>query len=58
MVKIGSEGVLVLLFESINVECLGFILLERLVGEWIEEIFMKVNRKVVIFMFVFNVNCV
>lgn len=58
MVKIGSEGVLVLIFESINVECFGFMFLEKLVGRYVEEVFCKVKRKVIIFIFVLNVNCV
>lgn len=56
MAKIGSEGVLALLSESTNAERPGFTPSERSVGERIEEIFMKANRKVIISTFASNVN--
>ncbi|HGO9418344.1 TPA: ribonuclease J [Bacillus cereus] len=56
MAKIGSEGVLALLSESTNAERPGFTPSERSVGERVEEIFMKANRKVIISTFASNVN--
>ncbi len=56
MAKIGSEGVLTLISESTNAERPGFTPSERSVGERIEEIFMKANRKVIISTFASNVN--
>ncbi len=56
MAKIGSEGVLALISESTNAERPGFTPSERSVGERIEEIFMKANRKVIISTFASNVN--
>ncbi|WP_026695309.1 ribonuclease J [Peribacillus kribbensis] len=56
MAKIGSEGVLVLISESTNAERPGFTPTERIVGEHIEDAFMKARRKVFISTFASNVN--
>ena len=56
MAEIGKKGVLVLLSESTNAERPGFSPSERMVGEHIEDAFMKANRKVFISTFASNVN--
>ncbi|TBX42470.1 ribonuclease J [Bacillus toyonensis] len=56
MANIGSDGVLALLSESTNAERSGFTPSERLVGEKIEEAFIKAHRKVIISTFASNVN--
>ncbi|MBC2684356.1 ribonuclease J [Bacillus toyonensis] len=56
MANIGSNGVLALLSESTNAERSGFTPSERLVGEKIEEAFIKAHRKVIISTFASNVN--
>lgn len=56
MANIGSNGVLALLSESTNAERSGFTPSERLVGEKIEEAFVKAHRKVIISTFASNVN--
>ncbi|WHZ60192.1 ribonuclease J [Metabacillus hrfriensis] len=56
MAKIGSEGVLLLLSESTNAERPGFTPSEQIVGEHIEEAFIKANRKIFISTFASNVN--
>lgn len=56
MAKIGSEGVLMLLSESTNAERPGFTPSEQIVGEHIEEAFIKANRKIFISTFASNVN--
>jgi ribonuclease J len=56
MAKIGSKGVLLLLSESTNAERPGFSPSERLVGDHIEEAFIKAERKVFISTFASNVN--
>ncbi|MEW9184430.1 ribonuclease J [Bacillus mycoides] len=56
MANIGSNGVLALLSESTNAERSGFTPSERIVGDKIEEAFMKAHRKVIISTFASNVN--
>ncbi|EEK78307.1 ribonuclease J [Bacillus cereus] len=56
MASIGSNGVLALLSESTNAERSGFTPSERIVGDKIEEAFMKAHRKVIISTFASNVN--
>lgn len=56
MANIGSNGILALLSESTNAERSGFTPSERLVGEKIEEAFVKAHRKVIISTFASNVN--
>lgn len=56
MAEIGRQGVLVLLSESTNAERSGFTPSERLVGDSIEEIIMKAQRKVIISTFASNIN--
>lgn len=56
MAKIGSEGVLLLLSESTNAERPGFTPSEQIVGEHIEDAFIKANRKIFISTFASNVN--
>jgi ribonuclease J len=56
MAEIGQLGVLVLLSESTNAERPGSTPSERLVGDHIEEAFMKAQRKVIITTFASNVN--
>ncbi|CAG9611249.1 Ribonuclease J1 [Bacillus rhizoplanae] len=56
MAKIGSNGVLALLSESTNAERSGFTPSERIVGEHIEEAFLKARRKVILSTFASNVN--
>ncbi|MCP1123855.1 ribonuclease J [Bacillus sp. 3103sda1] len=56
MAKIGSNGVLALLSESTNAERSGFTPSERIVGEHIEEAFLKASKKVILSTFASNVN--
>ncbi|MDQ0860810.1 ribonuclease J [Bacillus sp. V2I10] len=56
MAQIGSEGVLLLLSESTNAERPGFTPSEQIVGEHIEDAFMKAHRKIFISTFASNVN--
>ncbi|MFY0759748.1 ribonuclease J [Metabacillus dongyingensis] len=56
MAKIGSEGVLLLLSESTNAERPGFTPSEQIVGEHIEDAFIKAHRKIFISTFASNVN--
>ncbi|MCM3738479.1 ribonuclease J [Bacillus cytotoxicus] len=56
MAKIGEGGVLALLSESTNAERSGFTPSERLVGNHIEEAFLKASRKVILSTFASNVN--
>ncbi|KKI91909.1 ribonuclease J [Bacillus sp. SA1-12] len=56
MAEIGMQGVLVLLSESTNAERAGITPSERIVGDHIEEAFMKANRKVIISTFASNIN--
>ncbi|KIL48200.1 ribonuclease J [Jeotgalibacillus soli] len=56
MAEIGKKGVLVLLSESTNAERPGSTPSEQIVGDHIEEAFMKARRKVFISTFASNVN--
>ncbi|WP_226618113.1 ribonuclease J [Cytobacillus firmus] len=56
MAEIGREGVLALLSESTNAERSGFSPTEHIVGENIEEAFMKAPRKIIISTFASNVS--
>ncbi len=56
MAEIGMQGVLVLLSESTNAERSGLTPSERIVGDHIEEAFMKAKRKVIISTFASNIN--
>ena len=56
MAEIGRQGVLVLLSESTNAERSGLTPSEKMVGEHMDEAFMKANRKVIVSTFASNVN--
>ncbi|KAB7705290.1 RNase J family beta-CASP ribonuclease [Bacillus aerolatus] len=56
MAEIGRQGVLVLLSESTNAERTGLTPTERIVGDHMEEAFMKAQGKVIISTFASNVN--
>jgi ribonuclease J len=56
MAEIGREGVLLLLSESTNAERPGFTPSERIVGEHVEDAFMKATRKVIVSTFASNIN--
>ncbi len=56
MADIGKSGVLALLSESTNAERPGFTPSERLVGEHIEEAFIKARQKIFISTFASNVH--
>lgn len=56
MAKIGSQGVLALISESTNAERPGSTPSEQLVGEHIEEAFMKAKRRIFISTFASNVS--
>ena len=56
LAKIGSEGVLLLLSESTNAERPGLTPSEQMVGEHVEEAFMKARRKVILSTFASNIN--
>ncbi|MCM3246173.1 ribonuclease J [Cytobacillus oceanisediminis] len=56
MAEIGRSGVLALLSESTNAERSGFSPTEHIVGENIEEAFMKAPRKIIISTFASNVS--
>ncbi|WP_368659068.1 ribonuclease J [Metabacillus halosaccharovorans] len=56
MAEIGRQGVLVLLSESTNAERSGLTPSEQMVGEHMDEAFMKANRKVIVSTFASNVN--
>lgn len=56
MAEIGKQGVLVLLSESTNAERSGLTPSEQMVGEHMDEAFMKAKRKVIISTFASNVN--
>lgn len=57
MVCIGEEGVLCFLFDSINVEILIFIKLEKMIGYFILKIFLKIEGCIIFVSFVFNIFC-
>jgi ribonuclease J len=56
MAEIGREGVLLLLSESTNAERSGSTPSEMLVGDQVEEAFLRAKRKVIISTFASNVN--
>ncbi|WP_246001215.1 ribonuclease J [Oceanobacillus piezotolerans] len=56
MASIGSEGVLLLLSESTNVERPGWTPTEQRVGEHVDAVFMKADRKIIISTFASNVS--
>ncbi|MDQ0229271.1 ribonuclease J [Metabacillus malikii] len=56
MAEIGKNGVLALLSESTNAERPGSTPSERIVGDHVEEAFMKAKRKVIISTFASNIN--
>ncbi len=56
MAEIGKQGVLVLLSESTNAERAGLTPSEQIVGDHVEEAFMKAKRKVIISTFASNIN--
>ncbi|WP_372459129.1 ribonuclease J [Alkalihalobacillus deserti] len=56
MADIGKEGVLLLLSESTNAERPGSTPTEQIVGEHVEEAFMKAERKVILSTFASNIS--
>ncbi len=56
MAEIGKQGVLVLLSESTNAERSGLTPSEQMVGEHMDEAFMKAKQKVIVSTFASNVN--
>lgn len=56
IVKIGNSGVFVLFFDSVNVECLGYIFLEVVVSGEILDVLYNLVNWVIIVVFVFNIN--
>lgn len=56
MAEIGKNGVLLLLSESTNAERKGFTPSEQMVGENLENMFMKAKRKVIVSTFASNVS--
>lgn len=56
MAEIGKQGVLVLLSESTNAERSGSTPSEMLVGDQVEEAFLRAKRKVIISTFASNIN--
>ncbi|MEN2767940.1 ribonuclease J [Ornithinibacillus xuwenensis] len=56
MAEIGKKGVLLLLSESTNAERPGYTPSEQMVGENLERIFIKSNRKVIVSTFASNIS--
>ncbi|MGG0726210.1 ribonuclease J, partial [Bacillus mycoides] len=56
MAAIGKEGVLLLLSESTNAERPGLTPSEQMVGEHVEAVFMKAERKVILSTFASNIS--
>jgi ribonuclease J len=56
MAQIGTEGVLLLLSESTNAERPGATPSEQMVGEHVQEAFMKAKQKVILSTFASNIN--
>ncbi|MGG1396785.1 ribonuclease J [Bacillus salipaludis] len=56
MAKIGSEGVLALISESTNAERKGLSPSEQMVGDHMDEAFMKAHGKIIVSTFASNVN--
>lgn len=56
MADIGSKGVLLLLSESTNAERPGYTPSEQMVGENLDQIFIKAKRKVIVSTFASNVS--
>lgn len=56
MAEIGKKGVLVLLSESTNAERKGLTPTEKMVGDHMEEAFLRADRKVIVSTFASNVN--
>ncbi|TLS36929.1 ribonuclease J [Pseudalkalibacillus caeni] len=56
MAEVGREGVLLMLSESTNAERPGATPSEKMVGEHMEEAFMKASRRVIVSTFASNIN--
>lgn len=54
--ELSKKGVFLMLVDSINVEKLGFIMFEKIVGVGFDELFVKGNgRRIIVVIFVFNI---
>ncbi|WP_085991282.1 ribonuclease J [Oceanobacillus senegalensis] len=56
MAEIGSRGVLLLLSESTNAERKGFTPSEQMIGENLENMFLKAKRKIIVSTFASNIS--